>query len=583
MERRLAAILVADMVGYSRFMAADERGTIERQKAHRSAVIDPKIAQYGGRIVKTTGDGLLVEFPSVFDSVQCAIEIQRAMVEREADIDDAERIRYRIGINLGDIVIDGADILGDGVNVAARLEGLAEPGGLCISDVVYQNILGKLDQSFEDLGCPDLKNIQRKVRVWRSVDLSDAASRDAPPARAIPSLPEKPTIAVMPFENLSDEQEQAIFADGISEDITTNLSKIMGLLVIARNSTRTYRGHAQDVRQIAVDLGVRNVLQGSVRKARDRLRVTAQLIDAQTGGHLWAERYDRQIGDLFDLQDEITERIVTALQVQLTEGEQAAIRRRQTEDLAAWHRMVRGQDLLRRFTREDNRAARELFEQAVDVDPEFASAWSMLAWTHLVDARLGYTESSTESLEQGAALARRGLEIHPDDPDGLAIMGAIRLFQRRFEEAEDATRRAVESGPNLADGLVWRAIVLNYTGRPAEALGRIAKAMRLSPYFPDWYLGIQAVSYRALGQLEQAIAADKARLERNPENQMSNSRLAAIYAERGDLGEARAQIVELLSKNPKASISQVRVSEPFQDEIEMERYLDLLRQAGLPE
>ena len=578
-QRRLAAILAADMVGYSRLMEADEEGTIKRQKTHRSELIDSAIAEHGGRIVKTTGDGLLVEFPSVVDAVRCAVAIQQAMVEREAGVPEERRIRYRVGVNLGDIVVDGDDILGDGVNVAARLEGLAEPGGICISIDVFRQIEGKLDLAFDDLGEQQVKNMEKPIRVYRI--------RPGPAAAAVEELalelPDKPSIAVLPFDNLSDDQKQVFFADGIVEEIITSLSKIPDLFVIARNSSFAYKDMSPDVRQVAKELGVRYVLEGSVRKAENRVRITAQLIEASSGHHLWAERYDRELVDIFNLQDEITSEIVTALEVRLTEGEQARLRRRQTDDLGAWEFFVRGQTLLRRHTKEDNPPARAFFEQALERDPDFAAASVLLAWTHVIDARLGWSTSAEVSLEQGAALCEKSLALDDAQPDAYALLGCMRLIQRRYEEAETYGRKAIEVGPNVADAFVWLATTLNYTGRAQEAVGLIEKAMRFSPFYPSWYLGILGVSYRVLGRFEDAIAADMKRLARDPHNTLSNFRLAAVYAGMGREDEARAQVAEALKKNPNASIHQVRVSEPYRDEDEMERYLDGLRKAGLPE
>jgi len=579
MERRLAAILVADVVGYSRLMGGDEEGTLARLKAHRDEVIHPSIDTHKGRIVKLMGDGLLAEFASVVDAVRCAVDIQEAMSERNADLPEDQRIQLRIGINLGDIIIEGDDIYGDGVNVAARMEGLAEPGGICITRTVVNHVKGKVELEFDDMGDQQVKNIPEPVRVYRI--------RLGPAAAAIEELalelPDKPSVAVLPFDNLSDDREQAFFADGIAEEIITSLSKVPDLFVIARNSSFAYKGMSPDVRQVAKELGVRYVLEGSVRRAGNRVRITAQLIEALSGYHLWAERYDRELVDIFNLQDEITSEIVTALEVRLTEGEQARLRRRQTDDLGAWEFFVRGQTLLRRHNKEDNPPARALIEQALERDPDFAAASALLAWTHLIDARLGWSTSAKDSLKQGAALCEKSLALDDAQPDAYALLGCMRLIQRRYEEAETYGRKAVELGPNVADAFVWLATTLNYTGRAQEAVGLIEKAMRFSPFYPSWYLGILGVSYRVLGRFEDAIAADMKRLARDPTNTLSNFRLAAVYAGMGREDEARAQVAEALKKNPNASIHQVRISEPYRDEDEMERYLDGLRKAGLPE
>ena len=377
-QRRLSAILAVDMVGYSRLIGADEEGTIERQRAHRAELIDPQIANQGGRIVKTMGDGLLVEFASVVDAVKCAVAVQSGMAEREAEVPDQRRIQYRVGVNLGDIVIDGDDILGDGVNIAARLEGLAEPGGVCVSAKVFEEIGNKLDVAFEDLGPQEVKNIATPVRAYR-VTLNRVPS--TPIAAASPVHLEKPSIAVLPFDNMSGDPEQEFFSDGLAEDIITALSKIERMRVIARHSTFAYKGQALDLRRIAGELGVRYVLEGSVRRGGDRLRITAQLIDADDGSHLWAERYDRPVDDLFDIQDEITKEIVTSLRVKLTDGEEARVWARGTNNIDAWQFSVRAMELFREFTPSGYLEARELAERAVELDPDYAHAWAALGFT----------------------------------------------------------------------------------------------------------------------------------------------------------------------------------------------------------
>ena len=580
-QRRLAAIFAADMVGYSRLMEADEEGTIARQKDHRKELIDPKIAEYHGRIVKLMGDGMLVEFASVVDAVRCAVEVQQGMVMREADVPEDRRIRYRVGVNLGDIVIDGDDILGAGVNVAARLEGLAEPGGVCISDVVHQSVDGKLNLAYDDLGEQKVKNITKPVRSYR-VRLGEVS--DVAPTRAEPALelPDRPSIAVLPFDNMSGDPEQQYLADGLAEDIITALSKISEMFVIARNSTFSYKGTSPDIRQVARELGVRTVLEGSVRRSGQRVRINAQLIDAATGGHLWAERYDRVVEDIFDLQDEITREIVTALQVRLTEGEQVRLRRRQTDDLAAWDLYVRARALLVNFMREDNVMARELILRAIELDPQYAGAWAVLAWTHLADSRLGWSSSSATSLERGAEAAVKGLELDESEADAHAILGSIRVLQRRYDEAVEAHSRAIDLAPSAADHQVMYAIALNLTGRAEEALALIQNAMRLCPFYPDFYLGVLGQTYRLVGRFDEAIAADKKRLARNPDNAFSDLRMAAVYAEIGRDEEAHFHIREALRKNPSYTLAQVSDTDPYQDEAEMEQYLDLLRRAGMP-
>lgn len=365
-QRRLAAIMAADVVGYSRLMGEDETGTLAALKQHRAALIDPTIAEHQGRIVKLMGDGVLVEFASVVDAVECAFNIQRSMMERNADTPDSKRIMFRIGVNLGDIIIEGDDIYGDGVNVAARLEGEADPGGICISGDTYRQVVGKIDIAFEDLGERTLKNIAAPVRAyrWHSGKSAAQAETATPP----PPPPDKPSIAVLPFDNMSGDTEQEYFADGLVEDIITTLSKIPDLLVVARNSTFTYKGQAVDIKQVGREQGVRYVLEGSVRKVGQRIRVTTQLIDATTGNHVWAERYDRELVDIFDLQDELTREVAIAMQLKLTSGAQAEYWTRSTESVAAWEQLMKGTELFLRHTKADNRQALDHFERAMALD-----------------------------------------------------------------------------------------------------------------------------------------------------------------------------------------------------------------------
>ncbi|MEJ2122981.1 MAG: adenylate/guanylate cyclase domain-containing protein [Alphaproteobacteria bacterium] len=586
MERRLAAILATDVVGYSRLIRADEEGTLERLKALRAEIIEPNIAKHHGRIVKLMGDGMLAEFGSVVDAVRDAVEVQQAVTVHQADLPEGQRIQFRVGVNLGDVVIDGDDIHGDGVNVAARLEGLAEPGGICVSDIVYQSVKGKLEIGFDDLGEQQVKNISEPVRVYRiRVNAAAPAAATAFEGTAPDALklPDKPSIAVLPFNNMSGDQDQEYLADGLAEDIITALSKISEMFVIARNSSFAYKGTSPDIRKVAKELGVRHVLEGSVRKAGNRVRITAQLIDAVTGSHLWAERYDRDLVDIFDLQDEITSDVVTALQVRLTEGEQARLRRRQTNNLAAWESYNHGQAHMRRFNRSDHQQALELLNRAVEQDPNFASAWCHLGWVHYNEARFGWCESPEKALEEAAELVERGLALDPDLPDGYSMLAIIRLLQHRYDEADVACTRALQVGQNSGDSCALVAMVLAYLGQPERSLDLVEKAMRLSPFYPDWYLGILGVSRRLVGQFDEAIAADLERLARNPENIFSDFRLAAVYEQMGQHDKATFHIKQSLKKNPEWSLSQIRISEAYRDQTEMVKFLELLQSAGMPE
>jgi len=529
------------------------------------------------------GDAVLAKFDAVVDAISAAVAIQDELKTHNEDIPDRRKVQFRIGVNSGDVIEDRGDIYGDGVNIAARLEGLADPGGICISESVRTAVGRKLGLSYDFMGEREVKNISEPVRAYR-VNFGMSRSKTLGSAELTSlELPNKPSIAVLPFTNMSIESEQEYFSDGITEEIITALSKIEDMFVIALNSVFNYKGRTGSVKEVANELGVRYVVEGSVRKAGDRIRVAAQLVDAQTGHHLWADRYDRTLADILDVQDEITQEIVTALQVRLTEGEQARLRRRQTKVLRAWECFVRGQTLLRRFNMPDNLESRALFEQAVDLDPNFATPWALLAWTHLTEARLGWSNAADVSLEQGAALCQRSLNLDDRQADAYAMMGAIRLFQRNYEEAIAQGRKAVELGPNVADAYILLAQTLNYTDQPEEALRLIQKSMRFSPFYPAWYLSILGVNCRLLGRHEEAIEADLEQLRRNPENTFSNFRLAAVYAELDRFKEAQEQISEVLKKNPQASIRQVRICEPYRDTEKLERHIESLRKAGLPE
>ncbi len=586
-RRRLTAILAADVVGYSRLMGVDEAGTLTALQELRATLIDRVVAEYRGRTVKLMGDGALVEFASVVDSVQCAVEIQRAMAERNAQVPEDRRIEFRVGINLGDVIVEGDDIYGEGVNVAARLEGLAEPGGVCVAGTVFDHVTGKVDLPFEDMGSQTVKNIAAPVRAyqWRSEPVT-AANPVVPETTVGTSqnlrLSDKPSIAVLPFDNMSGDPEQEYFADGLVEDIITNLSKLANLFVISRNSTFAYKGKATDVRKIAEDLGVGSVLEGSVRKAGDRVRITGQLIDAKTGSHLWAEKYDRQLADIFDLQDEITRKIVTALSVRLTEGDQIQLRRRQTNSVEAWESYCRGQSYLRRFNKPDNEQAKQTLNKVITTDPKFASAWSHLAWAHYMDGRAGWAPSD-EAFERAKDYANKSLSIDDRLPDAYAMLGAIALHRRSYSEAISLGKKAVELGPSVADNMVILGMTMNYSGRVNEALELVERAVRLSPHYPDWYLGIAGVSYFQLGRYENAIAADKARLARTPDNTFSDFRLAAIYQKLGREEKAKAHAAQALKKNPSLSLSQIEISEPYQDPEILQDYVELLRRTGIPE
>ena len=585
MERRLAAILVADVVGYSRLMGKDETGTLERLKSLRKELVQPKITERKGRIVKLMGDGLLAEFPSIVEAVQCAVDIQQGMAGREADLPEARRIRLRIGVNLGDIIAEGSDIYGDGVNVAARLEALADSGGICISGTVFDHVKGKVGLGFADLGEQQVKNIDQPVQVYRiALDSGKAANEAADTSvgsAAVLELPDKPSIAVLPFDNMSGDPEQEYFADGLAEDIITTLSKISSLFVIARNSSFAFKGTPVDVRRVAAELGVRYVLEGSVRQSANRLRISAQLIDAIDGHHLWAERYDREIAEIFALQDEITEKIVTALQIKLTEGEQEQVARRYTENLEAYDHFLRGRDQVR-ATNVTNAQAREMFERAIELDPRFAAAYAILSLCHWRDWFNQWSDDP-QKLERAFEAAKKSVNLDGSLPLARAFLAWAYLWKGHHEQAIAEARCATSLDPNFAEGYARLGEILNLAGRPEEGIDLIKKAMRLDPQFPPNYLIYLGHAYFAMGKYEEAIVALKRSLIGNANFLTPHRSLAVIFSELGRTEEAQAEVAEILRINPRASLESQRERMAFNDQAVSEQYLENLRKAGLPE
>jgi TolB-like protein/Tfp pilus assembly protein PilF len=457
-------------------------------------------------------------------------------------------------------------------------------GGRIVSEATISSRISTVRRAIGDDGKNQalLKTVPRRgIRFVGEVEVIGGPD-EAPAADPFPPS-DIPSIVVLPFSNLSSDPEIRFVAEGLTQDIITSLSQIEAMFVISPNTSAAYREGVPDYQSLAKDLGVRYVLEGNLRSDGKRTRISAGLIEAQTGRHIWAERFDRYLRNVFDLEDEITSEIVAGLQVTLTDGEMVRIRRRQTSSLEAWSCMMRGVQQLRHFTPEANRAARRFLEEALIHDGEFAAAWSMLGWTHLVDARVAYTDSAEASLEQGAAAAEKGLLLDADNPDANSILGAIRLLQRRFDEAEALCLKGVQLGPSVADCHIFLAFVYNYRGRPAQAMVALKKAMRLSPVYPDWYDSMLALCYRGLGRFEEALETEQRRIALNPQNPFSHFRMAAVLVECGRTEEARRSVRAALAANPRTSLRQVRASEPFEDQAEMERYLDLLRRAGLPQ
>ena len=581
MERRLAAILAADVVGYSRLMGEDETGTLERLKSLRKELVQPKITERKGRVVKLMGDGLLAEFPSVVEAVKCAVEIQQSMIGREADLPDERRLRLRIGVNLGDIIVEGSDIYGDGVNVAARLEGLADPGGICVSGGVYDQVRDRVDAPFEDMGKQEVKNIDRPVQVWRWVaDNPTAALGSEKELEPLP-LPDKPSIAVLPFDNMSGDPEQEYFVDGITEDIITTLSKIPDLFVISRNSTFTYKGTAIDVKQAARDLGVRYVVEGSVRKVGQRVRITAQLIDAVTGHHRWAERYDRDLSDIFALQDEITREIVTAVDVELTEGDQIRVWREGAGDMAAYEHFAKGRDHFSRSTQKASAQAQQEFEKALSLNPRFAAAHAYVGWNHAT-AGVWWSKDREETFRAARAAADTALSLDNTLGDVHAVRAFVDLYSGEHARAERIVEEAAALNPNSADIHNMLAMVRSFMGKPEEALVAARHACRLSPRVSYMLLELGR-AFCEVERYEEALDPLGRVIYDRPYWITARALLIVTSFGLGNVEMAKQHAAELLRTSPGFSIGYWARTLPYKNPDDLERYLDALRYAGLPE
>jgi len=579
-ERRLAAILAADVAGFSRLIGADEGGTLQALKAIRTELIDPKIAEHRGRLVKTTGDGLLVEFGSVVDALRCATEVQRAMAERNSGVLPDERIEFRIGINMGDIVVEDGDIFGDGVNVAARLEALAEPGGVWVSARVQEDAAGRLNLAFEDMGEQALKNIARPIRAYRvaTEPRAEAAKEPTP----LP-LPDKPSIAVLPFANMSGDPEQEYFADGMVEEIITALSRVRWFFVIARNSTFTYKGRAVDVKQVGRELGVRYVLEGSVRKAGNRVRITAQLVEAATGNHVWAERYDRELADIFVTQDEITERVVAAIEPQLYAAEHFRSQRKPPESLDAWECVIRALSLISQDTRARNTEAEALCRHAIEISPGYGQAHSLFAWV-ITRGTLWSGDVTTVAVEANTAV-RTAFELDERDPWAHLVHGMVLWRMRRHGDAVRAYRRALELNPNFALAHALVGLPLAAEGLHEEAVSSAENALRLSPNdrLVDRYAsGVMVVAPFAAGEYDDCVAKARETVEKYPEALGVHMHLVAAAAMQGPHDAAAAALAELLRVRPDFSLAWVNDNGPHTGEMR-ERLLEGLRKAGVPE
>ena len=628
-KRKLTAILSADAVDYSRLMGEDEEATVRTLNVYRE-VFSALIQQHNGQVLDSTGDNLLAEFVSVVDAVQCAVAVQKEIKARNDELPENRRMQFRIGINLGDVIQEKGRIYGDGVNIAARLEGLAEPGGICISKTAFDHIESKLPYGYEFLGDQTVKNIAKPVGAYRVLMEPRVTVAGEPeknirsPMKRMPiligvaavvvlaiavgiwqlysrrptiepasvekmafPLPEKPSIAVLPFKNLSNDPAQDYIAVGITENIISALSNISDMFVIASDSTSTYKGKAVKIQQVSEELGVRYVLEGSAQKSGNRVRVTAQLIDATTGHYLWTEKYDRELQDLFDLQDEITHRIIVELQVKLTEGEQARVSQKSTTNLEAWSYANRGLTIWMHISKENNAKAMELFNQAVELDPNYVWAWVRLAWTHVVAADRGWSQNPSEDFKIFLEISEKVLAMDESNSDVHALLGLAFLLQKEPEKAIAEGEKAIVLGPTNAQAHVLLAVTMNDVGRFDEAIRLVEKAMRLHPYYPAYYLSWLGGGYRMTGRYEDALTVYTQLLDRSQKDEFpsvdAHLYLVELYTEMGREDEARAHAAEIFKIEPGFSLKRIRSINSFdyQDPALLERRLKVLRKAGL--
>jgi len=628
-KRKLTAILSADVKGYSRLMGDDEEATIHTITEYRK-IITEQVKQHEGRVVDSPGDNVLAEFASVVDALKCAVQTQKEIAEQNENLPENRKMEFRIGVNLGDVAEEGDRIYGDGVNVAARIESLADPGGICISRTAYDQVRNKLSLGYEYLGEHAVKNIDEPVRVYRVLTAPEHAgvvigektaagkkwrrfayaaviclivvaggltawniylqkSKRIEPAEidkmAFP-LPDKPSIAVLPFDNMSGDQTQEYIADGITENIITTLSKVPNLFVIARNSSFTYKGKPVKIQQVSEELGVQYVLEGSVQRSGDRVRVIAQLIDAIDGKHLWSERYDRDTKEFFTVQDDITRNVVIALQVELTQGEQARIWH-DTENLEAWGYATKGIAFFQHYTKEKNAKSRELFKQTVELDPNYAVGWVFLAWTHLLDFRYGWGGSRAESLKRGIGIVKKASALDDTQPEVHSFWNTVYLFQRQYEKAIAEGKQAIALGPSDASSHILLSMTMNFAGRFEESIFYAKKAMRLHPYYPNYYLGWVAISYCMAEEYEKSIAPLKKVIERAKTvgSQLVPYQLYLVntYVGLGQIEEAKALAAEVLKLDPNFSLEKWQTSRFYKDPADLGRHLNALRKAGLPE
>jgi adenylate cyclase len=583
-KRKLAAIFSADVKGYSRLMGEDEEWTLRTLNTYKE-VMGSLIQQHRGRVVGTAGDSVLAEFASVVDAVQCSVEIQQVLRAKNAMLPENRRMEFRIGINLGDVIEEGEQIYGDGVNIAARVEGLAEPGGICISESAYQQIENKLPLRYDYLGEHEVKNIAKPVRVYRAQIESEAVARKplevASKEKMAFPLPDKPSIAILPFVNMSDDPKQEFFSDGMTEEIITALSKSPYLFVIARQSTFAYKGKPVKVKQVSEELGVRYVLEGSVRRSGEKVRITAQLIDAMTGYHLWAERYDRDLKDIFALQDEIAFKIMKTVHEKLQPGDYVRVFGRGARNVEAFLKAMEAREHFYRTTKEDNAMTRKLYEEAIALDPDYAIAYAGLAWTHMADVWFGTSKSPIESLGRAIELGEKAIALDESEATAHTSLGYFYTHARQFDKAIAHAEKALALDPNSYAVLHTSATTLAHSGRPEEAIPLIQKAIRMNPFAPVLYFYDLSVAYCMVGLFDEAVEQSKKAIERDPKSQFPYLILASACILAGREAEARAAVAEVLKINPKFSLEEYAMRIPIRDKSFIDLTIDALRKAGL--
>ena len=575
-KRKLSAVLSADVKGYSHLMGKDESGTVNRLKEYRSLMTDI-IQKYRGRVVDSPGDNILAEFASVVNATECALKIQGELKKRNAELPKDGRMEFRIGINLGDVIEDDDRIYGDGVNIAARIESLAEGGGICVSGSVFDQIEGKIPLNYEDLGKQSVKNIKNPVQIYRIY----VEPEESLMVEKEFKLLDEPSIAVLPFENMSGNPEQEYFSDGLTEEIITGLSKLPHILVIARNSTFTYKGKAVKVQQVSREMGAKYVLEGSVRTAGKRVRIAAQLVDGITGQHLWADRYDRELKDIFAIQDEITMNIMIALQIKLTEGEQARIQAKYTNNMEAYLNYLQAREYFLKFSKEGNVLAKQKFQESIALEPGYTPAYAGLAGAYLQESWLGWSQSPEQSGAMAMQYAQKCVALDESLSFAHAALGMIYLVLRQWDEAVEESEAAVSLSPNSADSVVMLAVVYRTAGRVEEALSRLEKAIRLNPMPPDWYLHEFGTCYRLMGRYEEAIAVLKRVLKRSPDYLNSRLNLIASYAMSGKEDAARKEAVEVMKQSPDFSVERFLKYFPYKDQKILDGLRDCWIKAGL--